>query len=228
MKAYLWGSDILLRIQSSVAAARTDFIDFLVKVSKSAAREQRRRIVWRRKNWGETEHLIIIRRTLTQNRTYYHSICYFYGFSFHHHGIWLPPYLAAQLKNKPVAWWYTLTLHRREVVYSNTFFHLLSICIRRAFIHLLSLLLPLRMCACVWVCVFAGTVEEDEGDDLLLKYVDEFWWFPHMWSHMQPHLFHNVSVLAEQMRLNKIFAQVSTASTHQTWPAPLSVVTRLS
>lgn len=37
----------------------------------------------------------------------------------------------------------------------------------------------------------------------------EFWWFPHMWSHMQPHLFHNQSVLAEQMTLNKKFAVVS-------------------
>ncbi|XP_017264253.1 bifunctional heparan sulfate N-deacetylase/N-sulfotransferase 4 [Kryptolebias marmoratus] len=51
-----------------------------------------------------------------------------------------------------------------------------------------------------------GTAEEDEGDDLLLKYVDEFWWFPHMWSHMQPHLFHNESSLLEQMVLNKEFA----------------------
>ncbi|KAG7458751.1 hypothetical protein MATL_G00223920 [Megalops atlanticus] len=51
-----------------------------------------------------------------------------------------------------------------------------------------------------------GTEEEDAGDDLLLKYVDEFWWFPHMWSHMQPHLFHNESSLLEQMILNKEFA----------------------
>ena len=56
---------------------------------------------------------------------------------------------------------------------------------------------------------FPGTVEEDEGDDLLLRSVDEFWWFPHMWSHMQPHLFHNESSLVEQMTLNKEFAQVS-------------------
>nr|XP_014351371.1 PREDICTED: bifunctional heparan sulfate N-deacetylase/N-sulfotransferase 1 [Latimeria chalumnae] len=54
----------------------------------------------------------------------------------------------------------------------------------------------------------AGTEEEDQGDDLLLSYVREFWWFPHMWSHMQPHLFHNQSVLAEQMLLNKKFAIV--------------------
>ncbi|XP_014055371.1 bifunctional heparan sulfate N-deacetylase/N-sulfotransferase 1 isoform X2 [Salmo salar] len=52
----------------------------------------------------------------------------------------------------------------------------------------------------------AGSDEEDLGDDLLLSYVNEFWWFPHMWSHMQPHLFHNQSVLAEQMLLNKRFA----------------------
>ena len=54
-----------------------------------------------------------------------------------------------------------------------------------------------------------GSAEEDLGDDLLLSYVKEFWWFPHMWSHMQPHLFHNQSVLAEQMLLNKKFAMVS-------------------
>ncbi|XP_071975304.1 bifunctional heparan sulfate N-deacetylase/N-sulfotransferase 4-like [Engystomops pustulosus] len=51
-----------------------------------------------------------------------------------------------------------------------------------------------------------GTIKEDEGDDLLLSSVDEFWWFPHMWSHMQPHLFHNESSLVEQMILNKEFA----------------------
>ncbi|XP_029434510.1 bifunctional heparan sulfate N-deacetylase/N-sulfotransferase 4-like [Rhinatrema bivittatum] len=51
-----------------------------------------------------------------------------------------------------------------------------------------------------------GTEEEDAGDDLLLGSVDEFWWFPHMWSHMQPHLFHNESSLVEQMILNKEFA----------------------
>ncbi|KAF4802738.1 Bifunctional heparan sulfate N-deacetylase/N-sulfotransferase 4 [Turdus rufiventris] len=53
-----------------------------------------------------------------------------------------------------------------------------------------------------------GTEEEDEGDDLLLRSVDEFWWFPHMWSHMQPHLFHNESSLVEQMIHNKEFAIV--------------------
>ncbi|XP_048459447.1 bifunctional heparan sulfate N-deacetylase/N-sulfotransferase 1b [Rhincodon typus] len=53
---------------------------------------------------------------------------------------------------------------------------------------------------------YTGNDEEDQGDSLLLANVDEFWWFPHMWSHMQPHLFHNQSVLAEQMLLNKQFA----------------------
>ncbi|XP_018580567.2 bifunctional heparan sulfate N-deacetylase/N-sulfotransferase 2 [Scleropages formosus] len=52
-----------------------------------------------------------------------------------------------------------------------------------------------------------GTDEEDRGDDMLLQHRKEFWWFPHMWSHMQPHLFHNVTVLAEQMRLNMLFAK---------------------
>lgn len=64
--------------------------------------------------------------------------------------------------------------------------------------------------------VCSGTDEEDQGDDMLLQHRMDFWWFPHMWSHMQPHLFHNVSVLAEQMRLNKIFAQVSST---MTWSA---------
>lgn len=69
------------------------------------------------------------------------------------------------------------------------------------------------------ICVCSGTDEEDRGDDMLLQHRMDFWWFPHMWSHMQPHLFHNVSVLAEQMRLNKIFAQVSTTYTLGIWPA---------
>lgn len=58
-------------------------------------------------------------------------------------------------------------------------------------------------------CVVLGTEEEDAGDDMLLKHRREFWWFPHMWSHMQPHLFHNESSLIEQMILNKKFALVS-------------------
>ncbi|KAJ8000437.1 hypothetical protein DPEC_G00180120 [Dallia pectoralis] len=51
-----------------------------------------------------------------------------------------------------------------------------------------------------------GNEQEDEGDDMLLHYVSDFWWFPHMYSHMQPHLFHNHTSLLEQMLLNKDFA----------------------
>ncbi|KAK7140938.1 hypothetical protein R3I93_015170 [Phoxinus phoxinus] len=60
----------------------------------------------------------------------------------------------------------------------------------------------------------SGTDEEDLGDDLLLSYVHEFWWFPHMWSHIQPHRFHNQSVLAEQMSLNRRFAENHSIPTH--------------
>lgn len=63
----------------------------------------------------------------------------------------------------------------------------------------------------------SGSDEEDLGDDLLLSYVKEFWWFPHMWSHMQPHLFHNQSVLAEQMLLNKKFAMVGHTHKWTNW-----------
>ncbi|CAF93152.1 unnamed protein product, partial [Tetraodon nigroviridis] len=65
-----------------------------------------------------------------------------------------------------------------------------------------------------------GTDEEDRGDDMLLQHRMDFWWFPHMWSHMQPHLFHNVSVLAEQMRLNKVFAQVTSGPQGPGAPGP--------
>lgn len=63
--------------------------------------------------------------------------------------------------------------------------------------------------SCAPTLAVSGSDEEDLGDDLLLSHVKDFWWFPHMWSHMQPHLFHNQSVLAEQMLLNKKFAMVS-------------------
>ncbi|XP_019600085.2 bifunctional heparan sulfate N-deacetylase/N-sulfotransferase 3 [Rhinolophus sinicus] len=59
-----------------------------------------------------------------------------------------------------------------------------------------------------------GTEEEDAGDDLLLRSAAQFWWFPHMWSHMQPHLFHNESALMEQMALNKKFAVEHGIPTH--------------
>lgn len=35
----------------------------------------------------------------------------------------------------------------------------------------------------------------------------EFWWFCHMWSHSQPHLY-NMTMLEQEMKLNKEFAQV--------------------
>ncbi|GAB6028457.1 hypothetical protein CHUAL_002617 [Chamberlinius hualienensis] len=52
-----------------------------------------------------------------------------------------------------------------------------------------------------------GTGEENRGDDMLLEHVDEFWWFCHMWRHMQPHLFDNITELEEEMRHNKLFAK---------------------
>ena len=72
-----------------------------------------------------------------------------------------------------------------------------------------------------------GTPEENSGDDLLigssrkeivrfyslydldfLEKSNNFWWFCHMWSHSQPHLY-NITVLEQEMKLNKEFAQVS-------------------
>ena len=32
-----------------------------------------------------------------------------------------------------------------------------------------------------------GTDEEDEGDRELVAQRNAFWWFPHMWRHIQPH-----------------------------------------
>ena len=51
-----------------------------------------------------------------------------------------------------------------------------------------------------------GNDDEDEGDDELLRHSEKFWWFCHMWSHSQPHLY-NTSSLESEMRLNKEFAQ---------------------
>ena len=53
----------------------------------------------------------------------------------------------------------------------------------------------------------AGTEEEDEGDLALVAARDSFWWFPHMWKHIQPHRFDNVSELLHRMQLNKKFAE---------------------
>ncbi|XP_022908158.1 bifunctional heparan sulfate N-deacetylase/N-sulfotransferase [Onthophagus taurus] len=52
-----------------------------------------------------------------------------------------------------------------------------------------------------------GNRLEDQGDDLLLENVDKFMWFSHMWNHLQPHLYDNLTVLIEDMMLNKKFAK---------------------
>lgn len=51
-----------------------------------------------------------------------------------------------------------------------------------------------------------GNNEEDRGDDLLLANAHKFWWFCHMYSHSQPHLIDNQTILEAQMLLNKEFA----------------------
>lgn len=50
-----------------------------------------------------------------------------------------------------------------------------------------------------------GNDEEDKGDDAIILNADKFWWFCHMWSHTQPHLW-NASVLEREIRLNREFA----------------------
>ncbi|XP_050052149.1 bifunctional heparan sulfate N-deacetylase/N-sulfotransferase isoform X1 [Dermacentor andersoni] len=52
-----------------------------------------------------------------------------------------------------------------------------------------------------------GSHEENKGDDMLLSHAHEFWWFCHMWSHSQPHLYDNVTLLETEMRLNREFAK---------------------
>jgi len=51
-----------------------------------------------------------------------------------------------------------------------------------------------------------GNDEEDLGDQELIIQSNEFWWFPHMWKHMQAHKYTNVSYLVAGMELNKAFA----------------------
>ncbi|GFY68285.1 hypothetical protein TNIN_292751 [Trichonephila inaurata madagascariensis] len=52
-----------------------------------------------------------------------------------------------------------------------------------------------------------GTSDENTGDDMLIEHADEFWWFCHMWSHSQPHLFENITALEMEMKLNREFAK---------------------
>ncbi|XP_055528555.1 bifunctional heparan sulfate N-deacetylase/N-sulfotransferase [Wyeomyia smithii] len=52
-----------------------------------------------------------------------------------------------------------------------------------------------------------GTHEENLGDDMLLRNVEQFNWFSHMWNHQQPHLYDNVTTLMNDMMLNKDFAK---------------------
>lgn len=52
-----------------------------------------------------------------------------------------------------------------------------------------------------------GTRDENLGDDMLLRNVEQFNWFSHMWNHQQPHLYDNVTVLMADMMLNKDFAR---------------------
>merc|ERR1719348_118769 len=51
-----------------------------------------------------------------------------------------------------------------------------------------------------------GNDEENAGDKALIAEKEKFWWFPHMWKHIQPHRFTNVSDLTHRMTLNKMFA----------------------
>jgi heparan sulfate N-deacetylase/N-sulfotransferase NDST2 len=46
-----------------------------------------------------------------------------------------------------------------------------------------------------------------QGDDELLVHKDAFWWFPHMWRHLQPHTFDNATELVGRMMLNKRFSE---------------------
>ena len=48
----------------------------------------------------------------------------------------------------------------------------------------------------------SGTEEENLADEMLMENRHIFWWFPHMWHHMQPHTFDNVSNLEKSMTKN--------------------------
>ena len=49
--------------------------------------------------------------------------------------------------------------------------------------------------------------DDDKGDEALIKYKNEFSWFPHEWQHMQPHKQDNESILANRMEMNRKFAK---------------------
>lgn len=52
-----------------------------------------------------------------------------------------------------------------------------------------------------------GNYEENLGDAMLLRNVEHFNWFSHMWNHQQPHLYDNLTTLENDMMLNKNFAK---------------------
>ncbi|XP_071510608.1 bifunctional heparan sulfate N-deacetylase/N-sulfotransferase 1-like [Diadema antillarum] len=52
-----------------------------------------------------------------------------------------------------------------------------------------------------------GTEEENRGDQRIVDQAHHFWWFPHMWDHMQPHFTGSTAKLMEGMYKNKLFAE---------------------
>ena len=60
----------------------------------------------------------------------------------------------------------------------------------------------------------SSTEEEKKADSLLIENRHQFWWFPHMWTHLQPHIFTDANyvdkshymTLEEHMDRNKEFA----------------------
>uniref|UniRef100_A0A1B6C2B3 Uncharacterized protein n=1 Tax=Clastoptera arizonana TaxID=38151 RepID=A0A1B6C2B3_9HEMI len=52
-----------------------------------------------------------------------------------------------------------------------------------------------------------GTLEENQGDDMILENGHKFTWFSHMWNHQQPHLYENQTQLEMDMTLNRNFAK---------------------
>lgn len=59
-----------------------------------------------------------------------------------------------------------------------------------------------------------GDDSEDEGDKRLVERREKFWWFPHMWKHLQPHRFTNTTELIRRMEMNKNFAETYKISTN--------------